>query len=98
MTVNLKPHLLNDLKGKSCRLTQIAYVEDLILNLNSDLTARLIQSQDIYGTVFIFLDVEPYYKFNRYWYCIADKDEIADTEDVENWYWFSLNQLILCKE
>lgn len=87
-------HILTELDGKICRLTQDAPYIDKAFKHNWCQTKRLLIFQEIYDLKFMFIDEQPFWKHNHWWYCIKEIGKEAD----DNWYWYSLNQLMICVE
>jgi hypothetical protein len=93
----IKLHILSDLLGKICHLRNDASKYDHhIINRNKpgygiNTYDFLLMIQNHQDEFFRFVDETPVYE-NGYWlYCVADSWD-------RNYYWFSLNQLIICSE
>lgn len=89
-------HLLPDLVGKICKLRPeaakyyVGYSEYRIDQIDQLL---FFQNQHYSKMFFTFVNEPPYWegKYNRYNYCIQDSE-------LNDWYWFPLNALIVCTD
>lgn len=85
-------HILPDLIGKFCRLTDDAFLECEFFGMNPTQTRININYQKSHNVVYRFLKEKPFFAHGQYFYCVADR------KDLENWFWYTLNQLVICKE
>lgn len=86
-----RPHVKNDLIGKVCRLNKDAPGISKASGFRDTQALNLISWQESHGLKFVFIGEEPTYHKCQWLYCIAE------LPDLDNWYWFYLNQLIICE-
>lgn len=91
LTATLRPHVLAQVLGKTCRLNRYAQGINRASGFSAREAENLISWQESHGLTFVFIDEAPVWHGNRWLYCIAE------LPDLENWYWFYLDQLLICE-
>lgn len=82
--------LLDDLLGKTAHLHRHAEKYDQLKSYKyHDLL--FFQNEHSCKMFFTFVNEAPFWKNNNWFYCLADS-ELGD------YYWFTLNQLIICTD
>lgn len=86
-------HILPDLVGKIAHLHPMAAKYDPKDSYSINKYDQLLFFQNVHDCrmFFRFINESPYFTFNTWHYCLEDSE-------LKDWYWFTLNQLIICTD